>query len=162
VQVVGGRAGTAYVGWLADNSPHGYARYLRPFSTKKGWLSGPTRISRQFGNRNEWPGDTFGISMAPAAHRHPRSGWQRVIVSWGSAVSKRPHPDSEDFAATVAFPPARLQRAGRLGADLVDRCGRAPHGSHVLQMAISGRESLRARKELPSCSPCAGRVVRPI
>jgi BNR/Asp-box repeat len=105
VQVAGGRAGIAYVGWLADNSPRGYALYLRPFSIKKGWLSRPIRVSRRFGNRNVWPGDTFGISMAPTAHRHPRGGWQRVIVSWGSAISKRSHPDSEDFAAIVAFPP---------------------------------------------------------
>ncbi len=106
VQVAGGRPGTAYVGWLADNSPHGYALYLRPFSIRNGWLSGPIRVSPRFGNRSVWPGDTFGIS-APLTHRHPRGGWQRVIVSWGSAVSKQPHPDSEDFAAIVAFPPAR-------------------------------------------------------
>ena len=107
VQVAGGRPGTAYIGWLADNSPHGYALYLRPFSIRKGWLSGPIRVSPQFGNQSVWPGDTFGISVPLTAHRHPRGGWQRVIVSWGSAVSKQPHPDSEDFSAIVAFPPAR-------------------------------------------------------
>ncbi len=104
VQVTGGRPGTAFVGWLADNSSRGYALYLRPFSIRKGWLSGPVRVSRQFGNRSIWPGDTFGISMAPAAQQRPRDGWQRLIVSWGSAVSKQRHPDSEDFSAIVAFP----------------------------------------------------------
>jgi len=105
VQVTGGQAGTAYVGWLADNSPLGYALYLRPFSITKGWLSGPLRVSPGFGDRKVWPGDTFGISMRPPASSS-RSGWQRVVVSWGSAVSKQTHPDSEVFSAAVAFPPA--------------------------------------------------------
>ena len=110
VQVTGGAPGTAYVGWLADNSPRGYALYLRPFSVSRGWLSAPVRVSRAFGNRKVWPGDTFGISMQPGAAPLSRGGWQRrgwprVVVSWGSAVSKQPHPDSEDFATVVAFPP---------------------------------------------------------
>jgi hypothetical protein len=105
VQVTGGRAGTAYVGWLTDSPPRGYALYLRPFSIRKGWLSGPVRVSRRFGKRSVWPGDTFGISMAPPGHWRPRGGWPRVIVSWGSAVARQPHPDSEDFSAIVAFPP---------------------------------------------------------
>jgi hypothetical protein len=104
VQVAGGRAGLAYVGWLADSSPHGYALYLRPFSIRHGWLSGPIQVSREFGNRAVWPGDTFGISVRPTGHRSLRGG-QRVLVSWGSAVSKQKSPDSEDFSATVAFPP---------------------------------------------------------
>ncbi len=105
VQVTGGQAGTAYVGWLADNSPRGYALYLRPFSITRGWLSGPLQVSRQFGNPSVWPGDTFGISMAPTAGQQPQGDRQQVVVSWGSAVSKQPHPDSEDFSATVTFPP---------------------------------------------------------
>ena len=104
-QVAGGRPGTAYVGWLADNSPRGYALYVRPFSIRHGWRSGPIRVSPEFGNRSVWPGDTFGISMEPAEHWQLRGGWQRVVLSWGSAVSKTPHPDSEDFSAIVAFPP---------------------------------------------------------
>ena len=107
VQVVGGRAGVAYVGWLADSSSRGYALYLRPFSIARGWLSGPVRVSRQFGKRSVWPGDTFGISMEPMAHGSPRAGWPRVVVSWGSAVSRQRHPNSEDFAAIVAFPPGK-------------------------------------------------------
>jgi hypothetical protein len=105
VQVTGGRAGTAYVGWLADSSPRGYALYLRPFSIKKGWLSGPLRVSPRFGDRKVWPGDTFGISMQPPAGSSG-SGWQRVVVSWGSAVSRVKHPQSEIFSTSVAFPPA--------------------------------------------------------
>jgi len=105
VQVTGGRPGVAYIGWLADNPPQGYALYLRPFSIRHGWLSGPVRVSRAFGNPSIWPGDTFGISAQPTARWGPWWGWQRVVVSWGSAVSKQPHPDSEDFAAIVTFPP---------------------------------------------------------
>jgi photosystem II stability/assembly factor-like uncharacterized protein len=45
VEVVGGKAGVAYVGWLADDSPAGYALYLRAFSIRTGWLSGPVKVS---------------------------------------------------------------------------------------------------------------------
>jgi hypothetical protein len=87
--VMGGPAGTAYVGWLSDNTPQGYAAYLRPFSVRRGWLSAPVRVSRQFGNRNVWPGDTIGISLPPRA-RHARPGRrsQQVMLSWGSSVSQ--------------------------------------------------------------------------
>ena len=103
VQVVGGSRGIAYVGWLADNSPHGYALYLRPFSIRTGWLSGPIRVSRTFGNPAVWPGDTFGISLEPALPA--TSAWQlppAVVVSWGSAVGGK-HADSQDRAAIVTF-----------------------------------------------------------
>ena len=108
VEVTGGRPGIAYVGWLADNSPGGYALYLRPFSIMEGWMSGPVQVSRQFGNPSVWPGDTFGISMAPTAGQPPQSGWQPVVVSWGSAVSQQPNPDSEGFSAIVTFPPGPM------------------------------------------------------
>jgi len=98
VEVAGGRRGIAYVGWLADNSPHGYALYLRPFSITKGWLSGPIRVSHAFGNRLVWPGDTFGISTEPAT----AWGSARLVVSWGSAVGGK-HATCQDFAAIVTF-----------------------------------------------------------
>ena len=63
VEVVGGRGGVAYVGWLADSSSRGYAQYVRAFSISRGWISEPVRISKQFGNAAVWPGDTFGISV---------------------------------------------------------------------------------------------------
>jgi hypothetical protein len=105
VEVAGGRPGTAYAGWLADSSPRGYALYLRPFSIAKGWLSGPVRVSRAFGNRKVWPGDTFGISTLPATDALSRQGGQRLVVSWGSAVGTQPHPRSAIFSAVAAFPP---------------------------------------------------------
>src|SRR5712692_220409 len=90
-EVAGGAAGIAYVGWLSDSDPAGYAQYLRAFSITRGWLSPPVRISAQFGDPSVWPGDTFGIStLAPG----------KVVLSWGSAT-----PDtgkkSEIFAAPV-------------------------------------------------------------
>jgi hypothetical protein len=103
VQVAGGSRGVAYVGWLADNSPRGYALYLRPFSIRKGWLSGPVRVSQTFGNSAVWPGDTFGISLEPTPS--PTSGPPpppMVVVSWGSGVGGK-HADSQDRAAVVTF-----------------------------------------------------------
>jgi hypothetical protein len=105
VQVAGGTPGVAYVGWLADNSPHGYALFLRPFSIRKGWLGPAVQVSRTFGNAAIWPGDTFGISVerAPGAPAHA-AWWRRVevVVSWGSAVGGK-NADSEDRAAIVTF-----------------------------------------------------------
>jgi hypothetical protein len=103
VQVAGGSRGIAYVAWLADNSPKGYALYLRPFSIRKGWLSKPVRVSRTYGNSALWPGDTIGIALEPAP---ASAGSQRrapaVVVSWGSAVGGR-HAVSQDRAAVVTF-----------------------------------------------------------
>jgi len=81
--VAGGAPGTAYVGWLSDNSVRGFALYLRPFSVRRGWLSKPVRVSPQFGNPTIWPGDTIGICVQrPGSHSLPR-----VVLSWGSAVT---------------------------------------------------------------------------
>jgi hypothetical protein len=51
-------------------------------------------VSRQFGRRNVWPGDTIGISLLPAHGHAP----QKIQLSWGSAVSG---PNSQIFTATV-------------------------------------------------------------
>ncbi len=99
VQVAGGRRGVAYVGWLADNSRGGYALYLREFSIRRRWLSPIVRVSRQYGNKAVWPGDTFGISVEPGVRTGPLAGRPRVVVSWGSAT----HKISEDRAAIVTF-----------------------------------------------------------
>ncbi|MBV9445800.1 MAG: exo-alpha-sialidase [Streptosporangiaceae bacterium] len=80
VQSAGAGAGIADIAWQADNSPQGYATFLRPFSIRHGWLAPVTRVSSGYGNRTIWPGDTFGISVLP--------GWNagHVALSWGSAV----------------------------------------------------------------------------
>jgi BNR/Asp-box repeat len=91
MEVAGGGAGTAYVGWLSDSGPRGYAMYLRTFSIKQGWLSGPVQVSSQFGDPSVWPGDTFGISLlAPG----------KLVLSWGSATPVTGNK-SQIFAATV-------------------------------------------------------------
>ncbi len=99
VQVAGGRRGIAYVGWLADNSRHGYALYVREFSIRNGWLSPVIRVSQQYGNKAVWPGDTFGISVEQGVRTGPLAGRPRLVVSWGSAT----HKVSEDRAAIVTF-----------------------------------------------------------
>ena len=87
--------GIADIAWLADNSPHGYATYLRPFSITHGWLAPVTQVSRQYGNPAIWPGDTFGISVPNG--RDGSGGRAPVDLSWGSAVGGS--KDSEIYAA---------------------------------------------------------------
>ena len=91
--VAGGRPGIAYLGWLSLNTRHGFAQYLRPFSVHRGWLSAPVRVSRKFGNRHIWPGDTIGISVLTRGHGGPR-----VMLSWASAISQQ---TSQIWAASV-------------------------------------------------------------
>jgi hypothetical protein len=105
VQVAGGQPGVAYVGWLADDTASGYALYLRPFSMRTGWLSGPVRVSGTYGNPSIWPGDTFGLSTLPPLAAGPQAHWPRVMVSWGSAVGG-PTALAQDRAAVVAFRPS--------------------------------------------------------
>jgi hypothetical protein len=77
MEVTGGRAGEAYVGWLSDSNHLGYALYLRSFSIDDGWLDTPQQISKIFGLRTVWPGDTFGLSTL---------GPDQIMTSWGSAA----------------------------------------------------------------------------
>jgi hypothetical protein len=91
--VAGGQPGIAYLGWLSPHARRGFAQYLRPFSVRRGWLSAPVRVSRKFGAPAVWPGDTIGISVLPRGHGRPR-----VMVSWGSAVSRQ---SSQIWAASV-------------------------------------------------------------
>ncbi len=91
MEVTGAGPGVAYVGWLSDSNPQGYAQYLRAFSITWGWLSGPVQVSAQFGDRSVWPGDTFGISALSAG---------QVMLSWGSAIPAT-GKKSEIFAANV-------------------------------------------------------------
>ena len=89
--VVGGATGTAYVSWLSNNDPRGYAIYLRAFSTKSGWLSAQQQISSEFGDPSVWPGDTTGIStLSPG----------ELVLSWGSATPSS-GKKSDIFVATV-------------------------------------------------------------
>lgn len=71
---------TAYIGWLTDASPKGYAQWVRRYTLGKGWTSRPVRVSTRYGETRVWPGDTFGISVVRRSH--PR----KAVLSWGSAV----------------------------------------------------------------------------
>jgi hypothetical protein len=94
-QSAGGAPGIDYVGWLSDSSPRGYAQYLRVFQIGRGWLDGPVQVSRQFGLKSVWPGDTFGIATLPGGAANPRS----LVLTWGSAVNAR----SQIYAAQVGI-----------------------------------------------------------
>ena len=60
-EVTGGGSGIAYVSWLSDGNPAGYALFLRAFSVSKGWLSAPAQITADYGSSAVWPGDTTGL-----------------------------------------------------------------------------------------------------
>ena len=92
VQSAGAGPGVADIAWQADNSPQGYATYLRPFSIRHGWLASATRVSSGYGKPAIWPGDTFGISALPGAPGH-------AALSWGSAVGGS--KNSEIYATVV-------------------------------------------------------------
>jgi hypothetical protein len=91
MEVAGGGSGIAYVGWLSDSNPQGYAQYLRTFSITRGWLSDAAQVSTQFGDPSVWPGDTFGISTLSTS---------QVVLSWGSATPSS-GKKSDIFAASV-------------------------------------------------------------
>jgi hypothetical protein len=105
VQVDGAGPGKAYVAWLSSSDPRGYALYLRTFSIDAhggagGWLSGTARISRQFGNPQDGPCDTFGIATFS----------RKVLeLSWGSAIPGS-HGNPSVFAAPVKLGRARRKR----------------------------------------------------
>ena len=92
IQVTGGPAGTAYVGWLTDVGRPGYALDLRLYSLAHGWLSKPHQISKAYGNSKIWPGDTFGITAPSPTH---------LVLSWGGATPAFGGRTSEIFAAPV-------------------------------------------------------------
>jgi hypothetical protein len=98
VEVAGAGPGAAIVAWQADNSPRGYATYLRRFSIRRGWLGPAIRVSRQFGKKKIWPGDTFGLTVLSHGPLVP----DRVALSWGSAVGS--HNNSEIYSTVVRLP----------------------------------------------------------
>jgi hypothetical protein len=92
MQAAGGKPGLAYVGWLSDSSPSGYAQYLRVYQVGHGWLTSPARVSAQFGRPAVWPGDTIGIVTVPGTS-------PALVLTWGSAVSG----PSQIYSARIAF-----------------------------------------------------------
>jgi hypothetical protein len=93
MEVTGGGAGIAYVSWLSDSNPAGYALYLRAFSITRGWLSGPAQISAGYGSSAVWPGDTTGLSTLSPTD---------VVASWGSDYPDQSGKQAEIYAANIA------------------------------------------------------------
>jgi hypothetical protein len=79
VAVTAAGTGHAYVAWQTPVRRKGYATFLRRFSIGRGWTARAKRVSRRYGNRRIWPGDTLGLSTRGRS----------AIVSWGSATTKR-------------------------------------------------------------------------
>ncbi len=92
MEVTGGGSGIAYVSWLSDSNPAGYALFLRTFSVTRGWLSGPVQISTHYGSSAVWPGDTTGLSTLSPTD---------VVASWGSDYPDLSGNQSEVYAAHV-------------------------------------------------------------
>jgi hypothetical protein len=93
MEVTGGGAGLAYVSWLSDNHPAGYALYLRAYSLTRGWLSGPAQITTRYGDRAVWPGDTTGLSALSPTD---------IVASWGSDYPALSGNKDEIYAADIA------------------------------------------------------------
>ena len=93
MEVTGAGRGTAYVSWLSDSNPAGYALFLRAFSVTRGWLSGPAQISTDYGSSAVWPGDTTGLSALSPSD---------VVASWGSDDQGVSGNLAEIYAANVA------------------------------------------------------------
>ncbi len=91
MEVAGGASGIAYVSWLSNSDPRGYALFLRTFSISRGWLSDPFQVSTQFGDPSVWPGDTTGINTLDPG---------QVVLSWGSATDAK-NKKSDIFATDV-------------------------------------------------------------
>jgi hypothetical protein len=92
MEVTGAGNGIAYVSWLTDSNPAGYALFLRTFSVTQGWLSEPTQISTDYGSNAVWPGDTTGLSTVSPTE---------VVASWGSDYPDVSGNQAEIYAATV-------------------------------------------------------------
>jgi hypothetical protein len=93
MEVIGGGSGTAYVSWLSDSNPAGYALFLRAFSVTRGWLSGPAQITAGYGSSSVWPGDTTGLSALSPVD---------VVASWGSDYTDVSGNQDEIYAANIA------------------------------------------------------------
>jgi hypothetical protein len=74
-EVAAARPRNVYFAWQTPVRGKGYATFLRRLALGKGWTAPAMRVTRGYGNRSIWPGDTFGLST--------RSG--TAVVSWGSA-----------------------------------------------------------------------------
>jgi hypothetical protein len=74
-KVAAAGAGSVYVGWQTRVPHRGYATYLRRLAVGQGWTGPAKRVSRKYGSKTIWPGDTLGLSTSGGT----------AIVSWGSS-----------------------------------------------------------------------------
>jgi hypothetical protein len=130
MEVAGARSGEAYVAWLSSSDPRGYALYLRTFSVGAddgagGWLSDAVRISRKFGNPNDFPGDTFGIATFSL---------KALVISWGSAI-----PGSAGNSSVFAAPVRVLAKVRVAGSKDVVRSRNRSRDLRPLARAPSHR-----------------------
>jgi hypothetical protein len=100
--VAGGFRGTAYVGWLSDNSACGYVMRVRAYSVFSGWLSRPVRVASRCGRRHVWPGGTIGLAALPP--QDLANGTWQLALSWGGAVAHRHRPSSEILSSMASYP----------------------------------------------------------
>lgn len=84
----------AYVAWQTTAGGW-YSTYARRLSIGRGWTSRAARISTVYGNTDNWPGDTLGLSVEPSG---------TAVVSWGEASAATPGEVPEIYAATVKLP----------------------------------------------------------
>jgi hypothetical protein len=94
LEVGGGAPGVAYVAWLTDAPAAGYAMYVRPFSIATGWLSGAVLVSKRYGSKAIWPGDTFGLTVLPGP---------KVLLSWGIGVGSNPKGHAQIYETAVSY-----------------------------------------------------------
>ena len=102
IEVAGGFRGTAYVGWLSDNSACGYVMRVRAYSIFSGWLGRPVRVASRCGRRHVWPGGTLGFAALPPLNL--ADGTWQLALSWGSAVARQRRPPSEILASMASYP----------------------------------------------------------
>jgi hypothetical protein len=79
---------------------------MRPFSITKGWLVPAIQVSRRYGNKKIWPGDTFGLSILPGTGKNAP---ERISLTWVSAIKNHKH---SEIYGTVVTLPRRLYTGG--------------------------------------------------
>jgi BNR/Asp-box repeat len=74
IQVAVGPDGTAYVGWITNDSSRGWSGYISTYSIAEKELFGPVRVNTYYDLPLVWPGDTIGLVAL---------GHDRAAMAWG-------------------------------------------------------------------------------
>ena len=94
VEVTAAGRRQVYVAWQTTAGGW-YSTYVRRLLIDHGWTSQAVRISTVYGDTDNWPGDTFGISVEPSG---------TAVLSWGEASGQTPRGVPEIYAASVRLP----------------------------------------------------------